>query len=388
MKKELEKSGKEDIMHGTNIMGIPMENPLIIAPGPWSRGKLLKNALECNAGAVMTETVVSEPYPDTRPRYAYDPENGGLQNIRLYSALELEGWLSELEKANRASRYGSSSKLIVSIMASTPSELGYIARKVEKTGVDGIEVGLACPMGEGPEIVAENPKKVYEYIRAAVKAVSLPVSVKLCATANLLSSVRAAEKAGASGISAIDTLRCILSIDTESGIPGLPTYGGYSGAPIRPVGLAAVAAIVQTTKLPVTGIGGIRNCSNLIEYIMAGASAAGVGTEILLRGYGAAEKILHELADFKSKKNISDLENLRGIALKELKSFEEIKLELKQAELKESCTDRKCQKCVICCLQDAVCFENESIEINPSLCDGCGLCLDVCPKNRIRLSWP
>ncbi|HIU00114.1 MAG TPA: hypothetical protein IAD12_07655 [Candidatus Copromorpha excrementavium] len=146
-------------MHGTNIMGIPMKNPLIIAPGPWSRGKLLKNALECNAGAIITETVVSEPYPDTRPRYAYDPKNGGLQNIRLYSALDLEGWLCELEKADKTSRYGSISKLIVSIMASTPSELGYIARKVEKTGVDGIEIGLACPMGEGPEIIAENPEK-------------------------------------------------------------------------------------------------------------------------------------------------------------------------------------------------------------------------------------
>ena len=374
-------------MHGTNIMGIPMKNPLIIAPGPWSRGKLLKNALECNAGAIITETVVSEPYPDTRPRYAYDPKNGGLQNIRLYSALDLEGWLCELEKADKTSRYGSISKLIVSIMASTPSELGYIARKVEKTGVDGIEIGLACPMVEGPEIIAENPEKVYEYTKAAVRAVNIPVSVKLCATANLLSSVRAAEKAGASGISAIDTLRCILSIDTESGLPGLPTYGGYSGAPIRPIGLATVAAIVQTTKLPVAGIGGIENCENLIEYIMAGASCAGIGTQILLKGYGIIKKTLEDFSDFTSKKNISDLENIRGCALKKLKSFEEIKLELKQAELAENCTDHECQKCVMCCLQNAIRLDSGRIKIDPSLCDGCGLCLDICPDARIRLSW-
>lgn len=387
MKKDSEKYGKEDKMYGTNIMGISINNPLIIAPGPWSRGKLLKNALECNAGAIITETIVSEPYPDTRPRYAYDTKNGGLQNIRLYSALELEGWIDELEKAKKASRYGSVSKLIVSIMGTTPSELGYIAGKVEKTGIDGIEIGLACPMGEGPEIVAENPEKVYEYTKAVVKAVDIPVSVKLCATANLLSSVNAAEKAGASGISAIDTLRCILSIDTESGTPGLPTYGGYSGAPIRPVGLATVAAIVQTSKLPVIGIGGIQNCENLLEYIMVGASAAGIGTQILLEGYATVNKILKDLSDFKSRKNISELDDIRGIALKKLKSFEEIKLELKRAELIESCTRSDCEKCISCCLQEAVSFHENLIKINPSLCDGCGLCLDICPDNQIKLSW-
>lgn len=107
-------------MKNANIMGIDINNPIIISPGPWSRGKMLKDALECNAGAIITESVVSESYPDTRPRYAYNQESKGLQNIRLYSALELEDWIYCLKEANNAKRYMSDSKLIVSIMGSTP----------------------------------------------------------------------------------------------------------------------------------------------------------------------------------------------------------------------------------------------------------------------------
>lgn len=374
-------------MYTTNIMGITINNPLIIAPGPWTRGKLLKKALECNAGAIITETVVSESYPDTRPRYSYDRNIKGLQNIRLYSALELEGWLHELEEVNKAHRFGSSSKLIVSIMGTTPSELGYIAKKIEKTGVDGIEIGLACPMGERSEIIAEDPNKVYEYTKAVVDAVNIPVSTKLCATGNIHATVNAVQKAGASGISAIDTIRGILNINTETGSPGLPTYGGYSGAPIRPIALATVAGIMQSTDLPVVGIGGLENHINLIEYIMAGASCAAVGTSILLNGLSIVPKILDDFDKWMRDHGFSDIEDIRGIALNELKSFEEIKIEQKQAEISRPCMDTDCLKCIACCLQDAVSLNSGEITINSLLCDGCGICLDICPDDIIKLSW-
>ncbi|MFR6257244.1 MAG: tRNA-dihydrouridine synthase [Anaerovoracaceae bacterium] len=375
-------------MKNANIMGIDINNPIIISPGPWSRGKMLKDALECNAGAIITESVVSESYPDTRPRYAYNQESKGLQNIRLYSALELEDWIYCLKEANNAKRYMSDSKLIVSIMGSTPSELRYIARKVEQTGIDGIEIGLSCPMGEGPEIIAGDTKRVYEYTKEVVNAVSIPVSVKLGAfTNNLAATVHAIEKAGASGISAIDTLRAILNINTETGKPSLPTYGGYSGAPIRPVGLATVAGIAQSTNLPVIGMGGIENYKNVLEYIMLGSKACGIGTEILLRGYSVVTNTIKDLNSWFKSHKINDIEQIRGISLKELRSFEEIKLEIKQAKLSDSCTDSNCKKCLMCCLKNAISMDSGCIDIDSSICDGCGLCINICPENKIHLTW-
>lgn len=377
-------------MIDSNIMGLKMSNPLVIAPGPWTRGtKNLKNALLTNAGAIITESIVSESYPDLCPRYAYNGHDSGVQNIRLYTALEFETWLDALNEVNDADRYGSTSRLIASVMGTTASELRYIAKKVEKTGVDGIELGLACPMGEGPDIIAGDPDKVYEYTKAVVESVSIPVSVKLsAATGNLSAVVHAAEKAGASGISAIDTLKCILNINIDTGKPDLPTYGGYSGAPIRPIALAAVACIVQSTSLPVIGFGGIQNYENLLEFIMLGASAGGIGTEILLNGYDVIHRILSDTEQWMKNHKISSLDDIRGISLDELRSFEEIKEESKTARLISGCdAPSGCRKCMNCCLSDAITLDNGSVTINEQACDGCGLCLSVCPENRIDLAW-
>ena len=73
-------------------------------------------------------------------------------------------------------------------MGTSPSELSYIAKKIEKTGIDGIEIGFACPMGEGQDIIAGDPERVYTYTCEVVKAVHVPVSVKLSAAVGNLSA--------------------------------------------------------------------------------------------------------------------------------------------------------------------------------------------------------
>lgn len=370
------------------LMGMEIENPLVVSAGPWTRGrKNLKKALGCGAGAIVTETIVSEPYPDISPRYDSDPA-GGVQNIRLYSGLNLENWIEEINYLNEQKRYESKSKLIASIMGSSPSELGYIARKIEKSGVDGIEIGLSCPMGEGPEVLTGDPQRVFDYVSAVTGAVELPVSVKLSqCVANLPRVVDAAEKAGASGISAIDTIRGILHIDTETGRPVLPTYGGYSGTPIKPIALATVASAVQSTKLPVLGIGGIMGLDNLLEYIMVGAQAGAIGTGILLKGYQIVKEIIRELEIWAEEKQIHSLSQIRGCALKELRAFEEIKVEPKFAEFSTACMAENCTKCLDCCLDEALFKTEAGVRCDSEKCTGCGLCISVCPEKKIALEW-
>ena len=80
-------------MMSVEVMGIRLQNPVVVAAGPWSRGAhKIKESLMAGAGAVVTESIVSEPYPDFSPRYTYD--GYGLQNIRLYSGLNMEAWLN------------------------------------------------------------------------------------------------------------------------------------------------------------------------------------------------------------------------------------------------------------------------------------------------------
>ena len=113
-------------------------------------------------------------------------------------------------------------------------------------------------------------RQVYNITKEVVSNVKIPVMVKLSQnTTNIASVARAVKRAGGSGVSAINTIRCILSVDIENRRPSLATYGGYSGAPIRPLGLASVAAIAQTVDIPICGIGGIENATNVVEYMLS-----------------------------------------------------------------------------------------------------------------------
>ncbi len=376
-------------MFKTNILGLECKNPIVIASGPWMKGlSNIKKAIESGAGAVFTETIVSEEYPNLTPMYAYDNEFSGLENIKSYSGKSLEEWVDDLNYIYKEKRFGQECLIIASIMASSSSELAYIAKKIEKTGVDGIEIGLSCPMGECREVLAEDSEIVYAYTKEVVDSVNIPVSVKLShSVSDLTKVVKAIEKAGGKGISAINTIRCILNIDIETLKPSLQTYGGYSGPPIKPIGLSTVAMISQSTKLPITGMGGIQNHKNLLEYIMVGAQAGAMGTNILINGYSEVNRIIKDLEEWINLHPYESIEDIKGAAINEIKAFEELKVEPKKVKLNNSCYKNQCKKCIVCCFEDAIAWESNKIVVDIEKCIGCGMCCTICPGNVLSLGW-
>lgn len=366
----------------TEFMGLQLDNPIIVAAGPWSgSGNRIKKALEAGAGAVVTETIVNEVNIDVRPRIAY--QNKGVQNIRWYSDLLLEQWEEEIQKAKSLDGI-----IIANVCAQTPSEVSYIAGKMERAGADAIELGLASPMGEGLEVMTSSPERIYEMTSRVVKDVDIPVMVKLSQNVTNMPKVAAAvEKAGGSGISAIDTVRCILNVDVNNRKPSLSAYGGYSGAPIRPLGLASVASIAQSTQLPICGIGGIETGENILEYMMLGATAVQVGTALMLNGFSYIEKLKEELLEWMDANNVNDFAQIRGEALSNIKSFDEFQVEPKVAKISRRCTKAECNRCVKGCIYEAITMGEDGISIDESLCRGCGLCMDICPEELIELDW-
>ena len=138
-------------------------------------------------------------------------------------------------------------------------------------------------------------------------------------------------------------------------------------------------------------MGGIENYENLIEYIMAGASAGGIGTAILLHGYDVVTQTIQHLETWMQAHGIKSIEEIRGRALPELYSFEEIKRDMKQVKLikeQDGASCAKCHKCIDCCLHNAISSPEDPeapIQIHESLCDGCGLCVSVCPERKLIL---
>ncbi len=366
-----------------NFMGIKLKNPIIVAAGPWSRnGEMIKKAFAAGAGAVVTETIVNEVNIDVRPRVAY--HSGGVQNIRLYSDILLEEWEREIDIAKSQDGI-----VIASICAQTSSEISYIAGKMEKVGADAIELGLASPMGEGLEVMAASADKIYEMTRKVVNSVDIPVMVKLSQNVTNMSKVACAvEKAGGSAISAIDTVRCILGVNIKERKPYLQTYGGYSGPPIKPLGLASVATIAQSTTLPVCGIGGIETYENVLEYMMLGACVIQMGTSIMLNGFEHIEKVKNDLEEWMQENGVKDLSEIRGAALSDIKSFDEIQVEPKVSRMIEACERTECDQCVKGCVYGAITKDGSNVLIRMEKCSGCGLCCDICPDKKISLIWP
>lgn len=368
----------------TDFLGLSLNSPIIVAAGPWSRdGEGIRRSLATGVGAVITETIVSDPSMDVRPRIAYD--GLGAQNIRLYSDVQIEGW--EREMAIAKSNGG---VVIANVSAHTPSELAYLAVKMEKYGADAIELGLSSPMGEAFEVATSNPEEVYEMTKYVVENVKIPVMVKLSQNVTNLSKVaRSVQEAGGSAVSATNAIRCVLGVDIKKMEPLLPTYGGYSGRPIKPLGLASVASIAQTVDIPICGIGGIESHENAVEYMMLGASAVQVGTALMLYGRSYLGKMVEDLNKWADCKGVTNVKQIRGKALKGLKSFEEIKIEplISYAENNIACIEG-CTMCVDACTYGSISMDGEgNIKIDDQKCTGCGLCTFICGAKKLRLDW-
>lgn len=364
----------------TNFMGLKLKNPIIISAGPWNGdGKKLRNNLRAGAGAVITETIVSDPYSRISEQLAYNGQ--GLQNIRFYSRFQLERWKEELEIAK-----SDGGIVIASVSGHSPSEVSYLARKLEKYGADAIEISLSSPLGEGLQVLCSDSNFVYDIVKSVVDSVKIPVMVKLSQHVNNISdAAKAAKEAGASGVSAINTIRCILGVNIEKGVPLLPTYGGYSGAPIRPIALANVASIAQSVNIPICGVGGIENYENVIEYIMLGASAIQIGTARMLNGEGIIKKIVDDLENWFKEKKINSIDEIRGKALEQIKPLDELSLQPMICKSDDKICKEGCNLCVEYCLESSIEIIDNNIKIDKLKCIGCGLCILICPVKKLKI---
>lgn len=366
----------------SNFVGLELKNPILVAAGPWNRdGESIAKCLAAGAGAVVTESIVSDTVLDVRPRLAYD--GFGAQNIRLYSDIQVEGWEREMAIAKSGGGI-----VIASVSAHTPSEIAYLAAKMEKFGADAIEISVSNPMWESLEVMASHPGIIFDMTKEVVSHVKIPVVVKLSQNATNISKVaKAVKQAGGSGVSAINTVRCILSVDIDTAKPTLATYGGYSGQPIRPLGLACVATIAQTVDIPLCGIGGIATYEHALEYIMLGASVVQVGTAVMLKGPEKITEIIDDFERWCEDKQVTDIAQIRGKALQSLLSFDEMKIEPATSTVGSVPCDIDCDACTKACMYEAIVKENGNVQVEEEFCTGCGLCTFVCPANKLKLDW-
>ncbi len=315
------------------VCGIRYPNPFVLASGPpGTNGKVIQRSFELGWGGIVCKTISLESDKVTNcvPRYGKlknrkDHKNViGFQNIELISDRPFDVWLQELAECKKAYP---DHVLIASIMEEYRKEAWIeIVERTQETGVDAFELNLSCPHGL-PErkmgaAMGQNAEIVEEVTSWAKEASSIPVYSKL--TPNITDPTipaHAAVNGGADGISAINTILCIIGInlDTQRPMPTVEGYsepGGYSGQAVRPIALRQVMEVARACPgTAISGMGGVETAEDAIQFMLLGSHTVQVCTGAMLQGYEMIHGLCDGLAAYMEKHDVTRAVDLVGKSL-------------------------------------------------------------------------
>ncbi|HHT7720428.1 TPA: dihydroorotate dehydrogenase [Streptococcus suis] len=296
-----------------SLPGLDLKNPIIPASGCFGFGQEYADYYDLNQlGSIMIKATTRHPrYGNATPRVAETPAGMlnaiGLQNPGVDVVLS--------EKLPWLEQDFPDLPIIANVAGFSNEEYAYVSGKISKApNVKAIELNISCPNvdhGNNGLLIGQVPELAYQAVKAAVEASSVPVYVKLTpSVADITQLAKAAEDAGATGLTMINTLVGMrFNLKTRQPILANGT-GGMSGPAVFPVALKLIRQVAQMTDLPIIGMGGVDTADKAIEMMVAGASAIGVGTANFTDPF-ACPKIIQDLPKRMEVYGIDTLENLR-----------------------------------------------------------------------------
>lgn len=293
------------------LPGMILDNPIIPASGTFGFGYEFTEYYDINilGSFSFKGTTLEERFGNKTPRIA-ESSSGmlnaiGLQNPGVDKVLQFE--LPKLKKVYNK-------QVIANIGGSTEEDYIEAIKRISKSDMIGaIELNISCPnVNHGGMLFGTDPQMASKLTKLAKENTRLPVYVKLSPNVtNIIEIAKAVEEAGADAISMINTL-VGMRIDLKTKKPILAnTYGGLSGPAIFPVALKMIHQVYKNVNIPIIGMGGITNAYDVIEMMLAGASAVQIGTQNLIDPY-ACKKIIEELPIVMEELNIDKLEDIIG----------------------------------------------------------------------------
>jgi dihydroorotate dehydrogenase (NAD+) catalytic subunit len=292
--------------------GIDFQNPVLLAAGTAAYGRELARVIKLDAlGGLITKAVSVERRHGARaPRVAeFDGgminavglANPGVDEVRA----EHLPWLAD--NIRRA-------KVFVNVVGSHIEEFATVVSLLDDSvAVSGYELNLSCPnVKAGGMEFGADAASLTDVVKRARAATKKPIFVKLSPTLqNIGTAALTAADAGADGISVVNTLPGLV-IDVEARKPALGFgTGGVSGPGLLPVGVLATHKVSKAVPLPVIGVGGISRATDIVQYVIAGASLVAVGTAAMQEPR-LPEKLVDDLEKWCRKHEVSSLNDLRG----------------------------------------------------------------------------
>ena len=292
-----------------NLAGVELKNPVMTASGTFGSGAEYSEFVDLNRlGAVVTKGVANVPWPgNPTPRIA-EVYGGmlnaiGLQNpgIDVFAKRDIP-FLKQYD-----------TKIIVNVCGKTTEDYLEVVERLGDESVDLLEINISCPNvhGGGAAFGAE-PSAAAEVTRAVRAVTKKPIILKLSPTAADIAAVaKACEDAGADGVSLINTLPG-MRIDLARRRPLLANRtGGMSGPGMFPLAVRMVYQVYEAVHIPIVGMGGVTSAQDVLELMLAGATAVGVGAANLVEPY-ACKHIIETLPDAMARFGIDNLRDIIG----------------------------------------------------------------------------
>ena len=294
-----------------NLCGIELDNPVIPASGTFGYGYEFAEIYDINMlGTFSFKGTTKDPrFGNPTPRIAECPMGMinavGLQNPGVEKVISQE--LPKMEKCF-------SKKVMANISGFSVEDYAYTCEKLDKIdSVGWLEVNISCPNVHGGGMsFGTSPDAAFEVTQAVKKVTTKPVILKLSPNVtDIVAIAKACEEGGADGISLINTLLG-MRIDLKTRNPVIANkMGGFSGSAIFPVAVRMVYQVANAVNVPVIGMGGVSSAEDVIEMMLAGATAVEVGAANLVNPY-VCRDIINNLPTVMEKYGIDNLKDIIG----------------------------------------------------------------------------
>ncbi len=295
-----------------NLLGIELDNPIIPASGTFGYGYEFNEFYDINLLGTFSfkGTTKDARFGNPTPRIA-ECTSGminavGLQNPGVDKVISEE--LPKLKKVFNK-------KVMANVSGFSVEDYAYTSSLLDKEDIVGwLEVNVSCPNVHGGGMsFGTDTKAVSEVVKAVKKVTTKPIIMKLSPNVtDIVSIAKACEDAGADGISLINTLLG-MRINLNNKKPVIANkMGGFSGDAIFPVAVRMVYQVSKAVNIPVVGMGGVSSAENVLEMMMAGATAVEVGAANLINPY-ACKEIIEDLPRVMEKYKINSLKEIIGV---------------------------------------------------------------------------
>ena len=292
-----------------NVAGVEFKNPVIPASGTFGNGREYENFYPLSRlGGISVKGITFDKRDGNPPPRVAETASGMLNSVGLQNPGS-DAFINN-ELPNLLTK---DTKIIANVAGSTVEDCIVIAEKFESTAIDMIELNISCPnVKQGGAAFGISCEAAAEVTKAVRKATSKPLMVKLSPNVTSISEIaKAVEAEGADAVSLINTLLG-MRIDVKTRRPILRNnVGGLSGPAVFPVALRMVWETYRAVKIPIMGMGGISTAQDVIEMMMAGASAIQVGAAIFADPF-APIKIIDGLDKYLDENGIKNISEITG----------------------------------------------------------------------------